>query len=647
MAAKPLDLEANLIEEAEAGLAWMSGAFGVRRIALPAVGAIVGVALVYFANAAARQGTPGMAPLWWAGVLAIFMPTAALLVFGRASRNEAVTALLLVGVALYCVKLLYAPGMLWEFDELLHYRTLDDVLRTGHVFNNNPLLHVSPYYPGLESVIASIKLVTGLSEIQAGLVLVAIVRLLGVLAIFLLLERVAIPSRFAGPATLLYMTCPAFLYFDAMMSYESMALALALVTLFVLAAAQLEQGAQRQRLNVVGAVLVLAVVVTHHVTSFILAGALTAWVLFQLFYTSRARKRDDAAPLAGTRRQQLIARVSDLPGSLWVPVLAVAATALWLLNVAEVAISYLLPQLVDGVTEMLRMIFSHESGRQLFQSSGGHSSPLLERLAGLGSVALILLLIPISLKYIWERRHSNVLAQFFAIGSLGYPAILALRFTRNGWDVGSRATAFVYLPLAFTIAAGLELLITRRFKDSRAFAVIAMAAVAIIFAGGIIAGTAPITRMPSPYDPGVAEVPYDVESIAAADWAASTFGPGHRMVADSAQATLMGSVGRQHVLSSEESVSVSAIYIEPGLDVWGREIISNNSIGYVLVDRRLAGVEPLKGFLFEKWEREIFDYGSSLSTSTVGKFDEVRAADRVFDSGNLQFMGVGRLATHE
>ena len=640
-----LDKPSDLIAETEAGIIWMSDALDWRRVAPPIVFAGLGVACTGVAEALARQGDTSIGWLWWLGVVAIFAPAAATLFFIRLSRIEAVSILLVVGVALYAVKLLYAPGMLWGYDEALHFRTVDNLLATNHLFSPNALLPVSPYYPGLEAATAAIVQLTGLSAVQAGLVLIGIVRLVAVLGVFLLLERIAPPSRFAGPATLLYMSCPAFLYFDSMFSYESLALALSLVTLFVLAAAQLERGARRQGLNFIAATLVLAVVVTHHVTSLILTGVLVAWTLFQVGSTSWNRRRNPRAPENDEASRKSRVYLLDLPGSLWVPILGVAAVTAWLLKVASITISYLGPQLLSGLNDIIHLIMTGGSGsRQLFQSTAGHSAPFLERAVGIVSVLFILLLIPPSIMYLWERRNSSVLSHFLGIGSLAYPAILALRFTRGGWDVCSRATAFVYLPLAFTIAAGIELIVARVLGRRWFFAWLVTLVATVIFAGGIVAGTAPITRLPAPYNPGVAEIPYDTESLAAANWASDSLGRGNRFAADSAGAALIGSFGRQQIVTSDASVSVSALFLPPFFDTQQRRVISAGKIHYVLVDRRIAGAEPLKGFIYEKWERQIFDYGSVVSSDTVGKFDDVRDASKIFDSGNLEFYDMSRIA---
>jgi hypothetical protein len=635
--------EAHLIAETEAGLTWVSGRLRWRILFGPALMAVIGVACGGVADALARHGNPGTQPLWWVGVLTIFVPAAATLLFVKVSRNEAVFTLLLVGLALFAYKLLYAPGMLWGFDELLHYRTIEDILATHRLFSPNELLPVSPYYPGMEAATAVIVQLTGLNIVQSGLVLIGVARALTVVSVFLLLERIAMPSRFAAPATLLYMACPSFLYFDSMFSYESLALSLSLVCVFVLRAAQLDHGTRRQPLNAVGAILVLAVAVTHHVTSFLLTAALVAWALIELINAIRVRKRASQAVRNDTLARRRHVYLIDLPGSGWVPALSVTAVLVWLLNIAEVAISYLTPQLMSGFNEVLRMIRFEGASRQLFQSTAGHSSPLLERAVGIGSVLILLVSIPLGIKYLWERRHSSVLSHSLAIGSLAYPAILALRFTRSGWDIGSRASAFVYVLLAFTVAAGIEPLIARRIRNSRLGATAVVLATAIIFAGGIVAGTSPVTRQPAPYSPGTAEVPYDVQSLAVANWAANTLGPGHRFAADSAQGTLIASVGRQRLVTSADGVFVSDLFLSPGFGNNSLSVIRKGRIDYVLVDRRITGAQPLKGFIYEPWEQQTWNYGSSVTSATVNKFDFVRDASKQFDSGDIEFFELHRL----
>jgi len=637
------DSRAALLAESEAGIAWMSGATRWVHMAIPALFAALGVECVAIANAASRQTGANTQMMWWIGVLSIFVPAAIALLFAKVSRIEAVSILLTVGIALYLVKILFAPGMMWGYDELLHYRTLDSILRGHHLFTTNSLLRVSPFYPGLEAVTAVIIQITGLSPIQAEALVIAATRLLTVTSLFLIFERLASPSRLAAVATLLYMACPSFLYFDAMYAYESLALPLAFACIFALRAAQREDGRLRRTLNGAGALLLLAVVVTHHVTSFILVGTLVAWSIAEFVRDTRRESKQEIGQESSGGSIRWRARLRNLPGNGWVPLLGIVAVVGWLTTVAEITVAYLLPQLMSGVAELIRIIRREGTSRKLFESTGGHGAPMLERVVGIGSVLAILMLILLGMLYLRKRRPLSVLGALFTFGSLAYPATLALRFTKSGWQVGARLTAFIYAPLAFVMSAGIASFSTRKTRFPRLNGLLVTSVVALIFAGGIIAGTSPITRQPAPYDPGITSVPYDTESFAAASWVAKTLPSEGRFAADSAEGALIGSVGRQWQLSSEDSVSVSALLLAPAISDRERTIIRQGRIEYVLADQRIIGSSPLKGFIYEKWERMEYDYGSSVGSETVNKFDSVHEASRVFDSGNIQIFSLSRL----
>src|SRR6187455_2985670 len=102
-------------------------------------------------------------------------------------------------------------------------------------------------------------------------------RLIFVLALFLFFERASGSARIAGVASLIYMTNPHFLYFDAQFGYETMALPLAAVVLFVIARRAQTPRAVWSGLTVIALVTIGSVVVTHHVTSAMLAGFLLLW----------------------------------------------------------------------------------------------------------------------------------------------------------------------------------------------------------------------------------------------------------------------------------------------------------------------------------------------------------------------------------
>ena len=150
--------------------------------------------------------------------------------------------MVLVGVALYGVKVLGAPSSFAMLDEFLHWATLDDILVSGRLFTTNNILLASPYYPGLE--IASDLLVrAGFSTWEAGMIVVGAARVLMMLALFLLYERASATRRLAGVAALVYAANPGYLFFDAQFAYESLALPLAVFTLWCIQRREVATGA--------------------------------------------------------------------------------------------------------------------------------------------------------------------------------------------------------------------------------------------------------------------------------------------------------------------------------------------------------------------------------------------------------------------
>lgn len=590
---------------------------------VPLVAGFAGCAIVAtaLANNAGRDGLWWSVPLFWTALLLAFAPAVASLVVRGVSRHEVVGIVAVTSLALYVITLLESPTLFTSFDELLHYRTLDDIARTGRLLTSNPLLPISPYYPGLELVTHALMSLTGLSGYAAGVVVVGIARTLMVVALCLLLEQTGLQPRFAGLGALLYMTAPSFLYFDSQYAYESLALPLAVLALFLLRESQVALPPFARGAGWVAALVVFAIVPTHHVTSYILTGALIAWVLVRAFGRGRFAERQ--------------------PGGGWVPALSLAAGAAWFVAVASHTAEYLRPHFQYGMIELASIMAGQSQGRRLFQSAGGDTAPILERLVALGAVALAMLLIAAGIRAVRAHSRHNSLAYLLGFAVLAYPASLALRFTPSGWQVGSRAMAFIYVGLAFVLAVGLQALL--RSKRLRVGPVVATVMVAVMFAGGVIAGSGRYSRLATPYQPGAGKASIEAEGVSAATWARSVLGPGHRIAADATHTTLMGSYGQQWPMTTADDVSVSGLFLTPQFGDYQRSMIGRGRIEYVVVDRRIVGVRPYQGYFFEKWEKQVVDYGSTVDTQTAEIFDTLPGASRIYDSGNIQVYDVRRL----
>ena len=119
---------------------------------LGSVVAIVGLGLLMVGASDALGRTGHLAlvvPLFLAGLACIFAPCAWRLTGTAATRNERVWVSVVLGVGLLASYTLRSPLIFDNFDELAHSATLMRLLDSRALFPNNPVLPVSPYFPGI------------------------------------------------------------------------------------------------------------------------------------------------------------------------------------------------------------------------------------------------------------------------------------------------------------------------------------------------------------------------------------------------------------------------------------------------------------------------------------------------------------------
>ena len=132
-------------------------------LTLVASGALIVVAL---ADGASRSGKTWGTPVFW---VAIF---AAAAIFGfrvagaRAGRVERLGLVLVFGLFLYGVKILRDPTGFTFADELVHAFNVNSIVSSHSLFAPNPILPVTPHYPGLETSAAAVHLVGGGTDVR-------------------------------------------------------------------------------------------------------------------------------------------------------------------------------------------------------------------------------------------------------------------------------------------------------------------------------------------------------------------------------------------------------------------------------------------------------------------------------------------------
>ena len=147
-------------------------------------------------------------------------------------------------------------------------RMLADIDSSHGLFQPHPTLVVSPRYPGLESLTALVHQL-GLPVMVAATAVTLVARLVLVLVLCDAVEHLTGSPRKGGLAVAVYAVSAQFTFFTSQFAYQTLALPLALAAVAFIARAR---WAHDPRPLLIGAtVCLLAVAVTHHITSWLTA----------------------------------------------------------------------------------------------------------------------------------------------------------------------------------------------------------------------------------------------------------------------------------------------------------------------------------------------------------------------------------------
>jgi hypothetical protein len=586
---------------------------------LPEIAFLESLSLLVIAQACvgARAARPSAELHFWIGLVMLIVPVAVRLASAEVVRNERIALVVLLGMAFYLVKVMHSPVAFTFPDELSHLRNVREVLETHHLFGENPVQPVTALYPGLPIVTGTLVSLSDFSTFSAGILVIGAARLVLFLALYLLFERLSDSARVAGLATLLYMTNPNFLYWTAEYAYESLALPLAIVVLFVVVRRETTRGYDRVAWTIIALLGLLGVVTTHHMTSYVLTGLL--W-LITVFSIGRSR---------GKQR-----------GPWDLAFIALSATVAWLIFVAHFTINDLSPVLGGAVRAILDVAAREEASRQLFKSaSTGYVAPLWERLTAISSVGLVALGLPFGTFEIWRRHRNSVVALVLTAVALTYFPVQLLRLTSAGWEVANRSSEFLFVGISFVLA-----LATVKFWLSRWPGAISnllhAGFVVTLFCGGLVAGWPPKARLPRPYIVAANRHLVEPQGVAVAKWTLDSLGPGHRVAADRSSAKLLGAYGGQHPFTGSKH-GIEAMFFSDNVGPSQRNIIRKTGVQYIVSDRRLTSWDHMIGLYFfnrensPSWELEF------IETNISAKFDGQKDVSRILDSGHIAVYDVG------
>jgi hypothetical protein len=311
------------------------------------------------------------------------------------------------------------------------------------------------------------------------------------------------------------------------------------------------------------------------------------------------------------------------------------------MTIASSTVGYLTPIIGGALNSTFRLIAGEEAGRELFRSTSGYLAPLWERVVGIGSVLIVVLALPVGAWQIWRQRHEHPIFLVLLGAALAYCGSLLLRLTPAAWEMGNRASEFVYIGVAFVAATTIVTLWKLRRLHGLLYQAILAVSVLLLFIGGIIAGWPPAVRLPPPYFVSVNGVVIEPPGVAAARWAYTHLGPNNRIAADESNARLMFTYGDQYPLTGQTG-GIRALIFAQHLDWSADEIVQATAIRYVVLDMRLASWNTMLGLYFTR-PGVTLTANDLMEPATQTKFDSAQNVSRLFDSGTLAIYDVGAL----
>ena len=554
---------------------------------------------------------------------------------------------------------MHQPLQLDSFDELIHVGTLVQLLDTHTLFPRNTILPVSPYYPGLELATAATRWLTGLPLVVDELVVLAAVRVVLVLVVFLVVERACHSSRAGGIGVLVYAASPQFYGFDAQYAYETIALAFAVAVVYLLFVSIDADRPKMGRSFALALGCVVAVVFSHHVTGWFTVGFLVVGSA-ALYLTSHPLRRPAltsthghfAAPSArlaaeppsesedGATVPSLLASDSEfIRRRTQAGIVGISAAVgllvggVWTVYVSHLLAPYLGPAFSAAATEISQALGSGHGNRALFQSAAGGGSPdWAIALILAAAIGWCVLLVPSLYSVIFRRSVRGGALRYFpaAIAAI-FPISLLADISTASKAVADRAATFIFFGVALVVAAWLARRISRYRPMIERVATIGVATV--IFVGSLILGFGPVVSLlPGPYVVGGDNLSYGSPSLAMAHWVDTHLPAGSHVAADHDNTVLLSAIGGvTPVRSGDGEINPETLYFDHSLTPFDIHVIRKDNISYIVVDDRLAQGRPLYGTYIAEGEPT-----KRLTLAELDKFNSYPQIKRVYDNGSIQ-----------
>jgi hypothetical protein len=589
------------------------------------VGLLAGALLIdgAYAYAATVFGGQTHFHLFWIGVLLFIVPAALRLCQTDVARAERLAIVAFTGLFDFLPTFLRSPQHPIFFDELAHWRQANVVYDTGRLFQPNPMVSMSQYFPGLQALTASLRDLSGLPTFPLGLILPALLHVIALLGVFVIVERLGHSAHSAGLAAFIYSLNPSFMFFDSQYAYESLAIVLFIWVIAALLTVQEAGGERSHQAAWFGAGLILAgaCIVTHHLSTYILVVVLLLMAVVTTVRTVRGHESARTAVLT------------------WAfALLVTAASAAWLIVVSPGVVDYLVQPLASSVVEIVRMLHHEEHARTLFALG---ATPRYEQVCAFLSPVIVATGAAVGLSLLRRQRLHTSAAPTLILFGLGYFLSAPFMLTEYGNEGARRSWAFTYVGLAVLTAPVIPPLLQRvaRWPAAGRTAVRAatVALLCVVLVGNVSASVNELYRFPGPYVYGSDTRSLNGELLQTVDWMKTTQGTGQDVVADRYSGLALASFGLEWPAEGSRAFPLWQLYFSvhlPGAALLQQ--IQHAQYRYLVIDKRMARYLPRVGVYFERGEPNAITRTTPPPAAALDKYETLPWVIKIYQSDNLE-----------
>lgn len=584
-------------------------------LAAAATGILV-VGLSYRFSAAGSSPTRYYTTFWCGALLALVPVTIRL---ATGDREQAVWGVALFGVLTYVPKFLRNPAAPSYHDEYAHWREAVDVLASGSLLRPNGLIPIVQFYPGTSGLTAVVQRLTGLSVWSSGQLVLFTAHMLGLYAVFVLVQ-VHLRSPAAGAlGAVIYALNPSGMYFDTQYSYEGVAVALFLWVLALATFAVRARGRARGAATALAVLCAGACVVTHHLTTLFLLLLLALVVVVVSVRARSLRRHPDAGrPAEDGARIWWIVFGSTL----------VMATA-WLGLVARSTLTYLSPYPGGALDQLSGVAVREDTGRVLLAPTAQPSwergvTALAPVVVGLGCLTALVILRR------GRRAWRADTLTFMAYGLLYFPSVLFL-LTPAGAEGARRSWAFTYLGIA--LIGAFLILRARGWAALWRSRPVLLLLFVVVLTGNVGAGLNDQYRFPGPFRWGTDTNSASAEARTVAEQLAAEAGD-VRVVTDRYTRLQLAAYGGLHIAAPSAGFPAWELTQTPGDPDAGlaRSLVTSH-YDYLVVDIRMAAEPPYNG--------DNYGHGDPLAgratpIEQLDRLDRVPWAKRIITTEHLR-----------